>query len=424
MPSHQNDDPFESRLSDALHRAGGSFDSPRTELTAAGARRGRRMQVQRRAAVVGSAAALALVGVGGALILPDDHTPDTRPASLASGDRTAEKKTVSGDDLVRTLRELLPEGTFTAGETRGTDGELPPLVTGVFDDGEGPGALSLGLDRITADGDEPIDPRALVLPCPENGQENEQENGQGGMDSCTSEVLSDGSALTVYQGYEYPDRREDTKAWGADLVTPEGYRVSLLEWNAPAEKGEPVSRPEPPLSVAQLKKVAGAEVWRGIIASLPVPEKPASAGSGPSAQMPATVVMRKLALLLPKGLDRTAADSQEGFGSFVLDDGKGASLVQVNVQPGMSDLSRELFGGAEILDDGTLIVTHQVPGEKAGADVVMWTVDTLRKDGLRVVVSAFNTGDQNQDATRAEPALTMNQLRDIALGARWTSDED
>ncbi len=417
MPSHQPDDPFESRLSDALHHAGGSFDSPRTELTAAGARRGRRMQVQRRAAVAGSAAALALVGVGGALILPDDHAPDTRPASLAAGDRTAEKKTVSGDDLVRTLRELLPEGTFTAAETRGTDGELPPLVTGVFDDGEGPGALSLGLDRVAADGDEPIDPRALVLPCPEKGQ--------GDMDSCTTELLSDGSALTVYQGYEYPDRRADTKAWGADLVTPAGYRVSLLEWNAPAEKGEPVSRPEPPLTVAQLKKVAGAEVWRGIIASLPVPEKPVSAGSGPSAQMPATVVMRKLALLLPKGLDRTAADSQEGFGSFVLDDGKGASLVQVNVQPGMSDVAGELFGAdAETLPDGTRVTARQVPGEKGGAGVVWWTVDTLRTDGLRVVVSAFNTGDQNKDATRAEPALTMKQLRDIALSARWTSDED
>ncbi len=141
--------------------------------------------------------------------------------------------------------------------------------------------------------------------------------------------------------------------------------------------------------------------------------------------MPATVVMRKLALLLPKGLDRTAADSQEGFGSFVLDDGKGASLVQVNVQPGMSDVAGELFGAdAETLPDGTRVTTRQVPGEKGGAGVVWWTVDTLRTDGLRVVVSAFNTGDQNKDATRAKPALTMKQLRDIALSARWTSDED
>ncbi len=49
----------------------------------------------------------------------------------------------------------------------------------------------------------------------------------------------------------------------------------------------------------------------------------------------------------------------------------------------------------------------------------MWTADTLRPDGLRVVVSAFNTPAQHQDATRDAPALTLTQLREIALSSKW-----
>lgn len=138
------------------------------------------------------------------------------------------------------------------------------------------------------------------------------------------------------------------------------------------------------------------------------------------------VILRKLSLLLPDELKRVSYGSQEtGFGYMVVDDGKGRSLVQVNVQPGMSDAADELFGeGSETLKDGTRVAVHQGPGEKGGAGVVMWTVDTLRKDGLRVVVSAFNAAAQNKAATRAEPALTVKQLRTIALSPRWRSTED
>lgn len=103
------------------------------------------------------------------------------------------------------------------------------------------------------------------------------DGGQSGLDSCRTELLPDGSAVTVYQGYEYPDRREDTKAWGADLVTPAGQHVSVIEWNAPAEKGKPVSRPEPPLTTAQLKTLAAASKWRRIIDAIPKEKKPTAA---------------------------------------------------------------------------------------------------------------------------------------------------
>ena len=102
------------------------------------------------------------------------------------------------------------------------------------------------------------------------------------------------------------------------------------------------------------------------------------------------------------------------------DDGNGASLVQVNVQSDASDVEDQLFGdGTRTLPDGTKVVTHQRPGEKGGAGVVWWTVDTIRPDGYRVVISAFNSGAQNTAATRKAPVLTMKQLEAIATNAKW-----
>ncbi len=37
-----------------------------------------------------------------------------------------------------------------------------------------------------------------------------------------------------------------------------------------------------------------------------------------------------------------------------------------------------------------------------------------------VVISAFNTGAQHEDATRETPALTMEQLEEMALSPQWT----
>ncbi|MCQ9185628.1 hypothetical protein KMT30_42700 [Streptomyces sp. IBSBF 2953] len=423
MPVDQHSDPFEEQLTAALHDAGGAFHSPGGALVAAGQARGRRLRLRRRAAVAGGAAGLALVGVSGALLTPWEGTPTAKPSSLAAGGN-ARPKAYSADDVVGALRKLLPPGKFTTADARGTDGDLPPLAAGAFDDGKGAGSLSVGLDRVHSDSRE-VNPSAAVMPCPKQDE-------QSPFDSCITELLPDGSAITVYQGYEYPDRREDTKEWGADLVTPAGHHVSVIEWNAAAEKGKPVSRPEPPLSVARLKTLAAASEWRRIIDAVPEEKKqtPTPGSSGASARRPGEmaggVILRKLTLLLPKNLKRVAHGGQEtGYAYFVVDDGKGGSLVQVNVQPGMSDPAGELYGSdAETLPDGTRVATRQGPGEKSGEGVVMWTVDTLRKDGLRVVISAFNGSAQDRKATRAEPALTIGQLREIALSPRWRSAQD
>lgn len=51
--------------------------------------------------------------------------------------------------------------------------------------------------------------------------------------------------------------------------------------------------------------------------------------------------------------------------------------------------------------------------------MVRWTVDSLRKNGLRVTVTAYNTADPSGAATRETPALTLEQLQSIALHPKW-----
>jgi hypothetical protein len=171
-----------------------------------------------------------------------------------------------------------------------------------------------------------------------------------------------------------------------------------------------------------LTKVAAAEEWRGAVDAIPEdtgkPKVPTASETvaGPVGN----AVRNTLVSLLPKGVDVTAKGGEGDYAYVVVDDGKGRSLVQINVQPDMSDVRDDLFGtGSETLEDGTQVTTRQGAGDKGVEGAVMWTVDTMRTHGYRVVVSAFNAGTQHEAPTRETPALTMKQLREIALSDKW-----
>ncbi|MCX4905788.1 hypothetical protein [Streptomyces sp. NBC_00878] len=425
MPVDHDELPFDDRLGAALRQAGDSFETDGNALVAAGRVRGRRLRMRRRATVAGGVAGIALVGVGGALLVPwsgDDGGQRSVAASrtpLPDGTAvTPDRGAVSGPELLRTLEGLLPEGTFSAKEARSTDHALGPYAGLVFDDGNGKAAVQVGLGRI-----EPGSRQAEeATTCPDKALV--------GYDACNRSELPDGSVLMIFQGYEYPDRRVDTKHWYAQLVTPQGQQISVMEWNAAAQKGAPVTRPDPPLSPAQLKSVVTAREWRAAVDTIPEPESAKGAkgtapetapAAGGSAEADGRSVRSTLVSLLPEGVEVTSKGGQETeYAYVVVDDGKGRSFVQINVQADMSDVEGELFGpDAERLPDGTKVATHQGPGDKGDTGVVMWTVDTIRTDGMRVVVSAFNAGAQNAAATRDTPALTMEQLRSIATSAKW-----
>ncbi|MEU6553365.1 hypothetical protein ABZ915_24265 [Streptomyces sp. NPDC046915] len=409
MPDEQHSDSFEDRLSAVLHETGGGFDTDRAALAAAGQVRGRRLLLWRRATVVSGTAGLALIGVAGALLLPSGESQDPQRSSVAANPKaTRSASPVTGDQLLRTFEKLLPEGKISGQVARGADESLyTPYATVVYDDGKGAGAVGISLGRAETGSQQ----GSQLTTCPDKTFTPYEH--------CSTSRLPDGSRLKVIQGYEYPDRRVDTKMWDVELVTPAGQHVSVTEWNAAAEKDAPITRPEPPLTTAELKKIAAAEVWRGYIDSIPEdPRKPTAA----TRTSPAVTGARTTLLgLLPKGLDVVAKSTDDtDFAYAVVDDGKGRSLVQVNVQADMRDVAGDLFGaGSETLPNGTRVAVRQGPGEKGGEGVVMWTADTMRADGRRVVISAFNSGTQHDAATRKTPALTVEQLRKIALSRKW-----
>ncbi|MGW2511683.1 hypothetical protein ACWC0A_20115 [Streptomyces scopuliridis] len=417
MPSEQPfEAPFEDGLGEALRRTGETFaPTDRAALVDAGLTRGRRRVARRRAATVtGSVLALAAVGIGGAYgggLLgagqgggQGGETSVAAPASTPTGSAPG-----TAADLIAILTGLLPGGELKNPTTSGSD--IPDFrsVRGVFDDGKGEAEISVGLSR--AEGTE----ADQQVTCPEKVF--------NAYDDCAETELADGSRLMVFQGYEYPDRREDTKNWRAVLLTSDGFLVDASEYNAPAEKGAEISRVDPPLNPAQLKALVTSDEWRAPLNELPTRQSvkpPAAAGAPENPADPDGVNTRKtLVSLLPAGLKVTDEGGQEGFGFLVVDDGKGLSYVQVNVQPGMSDDAGVLFPGATTLPDGTLLKTTKAAGEKGVGGIKMWTADTLRPDGLRVVISAFNAADQITPATRGNPALTMKQLTAIATSQKW-----
>ncbi|MFE7448334.1 hypothetical protein [Streptomyces griseus] len=140
----------------------------------------------------------------------------------------------------------------------------------------------------------------------------------------------------------------------------------------------------------------------------------------PAPPLDYTALMPTFRALLPDGLSvGEETDSGGEFASVVVNDGEGRSLVQINVQADMRDVADDLYGDATTLPDGTLLATSKKPGEKGGRGVVMWTADSMRPDGMRVVVSAFNSGEQSSPATREAPALTMDQLTALVLSPQW-----
>ncbi|KQW14300.1 hypothetical protein [Streptomyces sp. Root369] len=412
MFADQHEDPFEERLAAALHETGGGFDTDRTALAARGEARGRRTRFVRRAAVAGGTAGVVLACVGGVLVLrPGGTATEAVPSSATASAKPKPSITArlaTDEEMIETLKNLLPKGDFSEERGQGTesadDRKVPAPSAGlVFDDGDGAAAIGVSVGRVQPGGSA----ARQAAQCPDRVYIP--------YDACKTSRLADGSVVTVLQGYEYPDRRVDTKLWSAELVTPTGQHITVSEWNAAAEKDKPVTRTDPPLDPAQLTRLAAAKEWRAIANALPAPL--------PEPELPGSDLHARtdLLALLPKGLKVTDKSGDEGdYAYAVVDDGKGRSMVQVNVQPDMLDAADDLFdSSSETLPDGTRVAVSQGPGDRG--DQVMWTVDTMRADGRRVVISAFNAGTQNEPATRETPALTIAQMRKMALDARWWS---
>ncbi|MFE9043828.1 hypothetical protein ACFYOG_23370 [Streptomyces sp. NPDC007818] len=431
---HDPDGRFADELGSVLRSTGESFAlDGRPEMVSGGLARGRRRLLRRRLAVTGGALALAAIGVGG--VYAGSVVTPAGPADKASvagapertGDTSATERatpdTLKPGEAEIPLSEIadVVKANTPAGQWRfdGLDGKGQGL-SGTYDDGKGEAAFGIFLARAGRSAEAGVDqvtcPSRTFVP----------------YDHCEDGTLQDGARFMVIQGYEYPDKREETKSWRAVLLTKDGFLIDASEYNAAAEKGAEISREDPPFTAAQLKALVTAEAWRPLLRQIPpLPTAPAGLGAKPGAQPGATRkappevsgdgVPDTLRALMPKGLKVAEKGGEGQFGYVVVDDGEGKSLVQVNVQYGMGDVAHQLYDSGDVttLPGGRKLKLSEQPGEKGGAGVVWWSADTMTKKGFRVVVSAFNTGAQHEAATRPAPALTMEQLKTIALDPKW-----
>ncbi|MFD0279582.1 hypothetical protein ACFVHB_37615 [Kitasatospora sp. NPDC127111] len=412
-------DKFEDDLLYALTRAGEGFRTETAPLATAGLARGRRRWRRRSAAaVVSGAAALALVGTGAVYLSGGSGSPAgtvlTAAASgtggapatasgtaTATGSATASAPSsasagpvITGDEVLATFRSLLPEGKVSDAKGRGTDDAADKgTYVGadlVFDDGRGGALISIGIQKHRK-GQDP----ARSCPDPKVAR----------IDSCSATTLADGSKLYLSQGYEYPDHRADTKEWLAVLTGTDGREITISEWNAPQEKGAPDSRPNPPLTLDQLKAVVTDKAWDRIAAAVQYDGVDyVEQDTGLSLQDRQAILAR----LLPAGVTVTKITGSEIFADVQLAQGSATGSLVLRVQKVVPDQSTEkLFEGSTALPDGSRLKLYG-PGTADPKGTPM--ADVLHPGNLRVLAAQGPGG---------KPLLTLDQLRAIAASPEW-----
>ncbi|MFE4973749.1 hypothetical protein ACFRAR_16775 [Kitasatospora sp. NPDC056651] len=403
-------DKFEDDLLYALTRTGEGFRTERTDLAAGGYRLGRRRWRRRSAAaVVGGAAALALVGTGTVYLTSqgakDAGTVSAASAPVATADgaaaatptsvKSAAPAAVSDDEVLATFRALLPKGEITEAKGHGTENERKDSYASasvVLDDGHGKSLIQLNIQK-TRPG------QAQSPGCPSDFAASR-------VDACTDTVLADGSKLMVFQGHEYTDGRADTKEWLAVLSGPDGRSVSVSEWNSPQEKGAPDSRPNPPLTPDQLKAVVTDKSWDRVVAAVPYEGVDADAVDPGLSLADREAVLTGL---LPQGVTVTGRFGNQLTATFDLAQGQATGKVVVRVENlahGGDLLTERSFKEADTLPDGSRITVSGDPGGKEKP----FAANVLRPGGTSVLVYQVSGG---------RPLLTSEQVKLIATSPAW-----
>ncbi|MFD3791879.1 hypothetical protein [Streptomyces cyaneofuscatus] len=466
--------PFEDELSQELRRTGETFDlTVRTAVVDGALKQGRRSLRRRRsAAVAGSVLALALIGGGGAFgagLLGGGPGGGTDVASGGPAAPASLQGGLSEEKLAAILEELLPPGKVSdaRGEVTGVEkGPKRASVSAVYDDGKGKGSVLLVLYPL------PASKAAKAAECRERLSLGlGMVDGDQGFESQREMCFVNGTE--EFWGWDSKGTGGSTGAARATFFTAGGLVVDARAFDRVLGSVGGPGRPGPALDEEGLMRLARADVWRPLAGALAgdaeaaetdgasrAPVEPSRAAGKPTPgaedapriaqENPRTgqdtprtgqrspdplrlgeegpkappldyaLLMPTLLKLLPEGLTvGEKVDGEGEFASVVVNDGRRKTLVQINVQPDMRSVADGLYGDATTLPDGTLLATSRQPGEKGGAGVVAWTADTMRPDGLRVVVSAFNSAAQSTPATRPEPALTMEQLTAVATSPEW-----
>lgn len=308
-------------------------------------------------------------------------------------------------EMVDELRRLLPVGSVTEATAHKAT-ESAESAELVFDDGRGESKIVLTIVRWGL----PVP--SWASDCPDSSSYPTS--------TCTTHAQPDGSHIQeIVLPADANKPAGAVKTWTTRLTMQDGSQVVALEINAPSRSAVTPTRSTPPLSQDQLRSLTTAQVWQSFLDALTAP--PGGAAPTPTPRTAARIT-NILTALLPTGLEVADTGGSDEFGHLTVDNGLGKSLVAVNVQmvkPENHKAMKEIFAGGRTLRDDTLLATRREHPAEGGPDTIQWTADTLRLDGLRVVVSSLNARAYHLPAGRRDPGLTLSQLEQIALDPHW-----
>ncbi len=391
--------------------------------------RGRRSRSRRRIAVSASALVVAGAMVGTAVLVDADADRAVAPSASHGGSKQPADTTAptpaptvavraepeSGPQLLKNLERLLPPGTVTDVQSRGTGaGGEPPQVELDFNDGHGAAAITLELLRYTT----PWASDAPGVTCAAWALDPDQAQ------QCSATDLADGNRFELRKGDFLLSTAKGVKLWSGYYSTPDGYQVELTEMNAtvPTSSGDPLlglarpTRSEPPLSEAEVESIVTSASWTPAVAAVQ-PSGPGvtSRDNGPNpwrSEIDATI-----AKALPAGFHATIGTNTDdrGFGQVIVSAGSRRVWLNVAVEQWSSGTSAAFAGinaGAQTLPDGSRLVltqaVHPTDPMSDGPQALL-----LRPDGLRIIVSESGFGGGSP------LLLTMDQLRSMVTSPLW-----
>lgn len=338
-------------------------------------------------------------------------------AVLATGCGTSEQAAPEkpGHELVTTLDALLPDGATSRRPPPARAANSGPV-------GRAPSASAI-VRRNGAEGRVDIVARRLPTPvAPEDV-------------SCPDSALHPYSRCTEVN-LRGVRRTTDTSPLDASspsaarrlttvLTHPDGRQLTISEANTRprATTSRPSTPPPLPMSLREIADMAGSAAWEPVLTALPTPAPARRTGPDMDQSTPARRITRLIVRALPPAVRVGDEGGQPGYGHLTVDDGRGRCLIAVTVQrwkPGDRTIGAVFDkAGAGKRADGTRVMTGTGPAANGGDGAVEWRADTLRPDGLRVLVTEINARAFTLRGTRPTPALDLAQLTGIALNGGW-----
>jgi hypothetical protein len=203
------------------------------------------------------------------------------------------------------------------------------------------------------------------------------------------------------------------------MLSPNGYVIDVATYNIPlpatATVAAPTSAPGAPLNRDPRTTPGKLRILAMFVdASFTGGGEPNTLGTvTPSSHPQPGDVLPVLKSLLPKRLHLSSEGGDGGTGHVVAVDPKTGDTTYIEAVRTAGE--KEFW--SQTLPDGTKVGTRRSAGEQPG--VIELRADALRVNGLWMSLTAYNAPSPTSKKRGAEPAVTLDELRTMAVSRAW-----